>query len=62
MIENIENKSFDELEILASQDNQDAYYYLGNYYYFGIGGIEKDYQKAYEYFNNFGTKTNNLSQ
>ena len=51
MVENMKNRSFNELEALASQNNQDAYYYLGNCYYFGTSEIEKDYKKAYEYFN-----------
>ena len=31
--------------------NSDALFCLGDMYFYGLEGIDKDYQKAFEYFN-----------
>ena len=41
----MENKSIEELQVLASQNNSEAIYELGNRYCFGKD-IERDYEKA----------------
>lgn len=46
----MKNKSLSELKLLAEQNNPEALYELGNSFYFGTKGLEKDYKKALQYF------------